>query len=190
MYNRLFATILLLFALSLGPARAADAPQPFGGRWQAAPPSREAPALVFKDGNGQDIALRDFRGRVVLLNVWATWCAPCVAEMPSLDRLAAQMESPRFAVVALNTDRRGDVVAPRFYKTHALSHLKTYVDFAGTAMTRLDLRSLPSTILIGADGKEIGRLEASADWTLPENQAFLEQLAAPNQTKDARSRKP
>ena len=129
--------------------------------------------FAFVDGEGRKTDLSDFAGRTVLLNLWATWCAPCVKEMPSLDRLQAALGGRDFQVVTLSVDRGGrDTVEP-FLKKLGVQNLGLYLDPPNASMSALGLRGLPTTLLVGPDGLEIGRIEGEVAWDSPEVVAFL-----------------
>jgi len=129
--------------------------------------SPEPPAtldLDFADAQGQTVRLADFRGKAVLLNVWATWCAPCRKEMPSLDRLQAAMGSTRFQVIALSVDRGGlDTVRP-FFAEIGVKNLSIYLDPRSTIMKAAALIGLPTTILFDESGREIHRWVGPKEW--------------------------
>ncbi|MBP2297789.1 TlpA family protein disulfide reductase [Azospirillum picis] len=133
------------------------------------------PPLSFVDGEGRRVDLADFKDRVVLLNLWATWCGPCVKEMPSLDRLQAQLGGDRFQVVALSLDRGGQAVVEPFYKKTGVEHLALFLDPGSQSMKTLGLRGLPTTILVDPDGRELGRVEGAVEWDSQEVVAFLRQ---------------
>lgn len=122
------------------------------------------PAVVFEGGAGEPLSPADFEGRVVLLNLWATWCAPCREEMPALDRLQAALGSERFEVVALSVDSKGHELARRFFAEHGLGNLAFYIDPTARANVTLKAFGLPTTLLIAPDGREIGRLVGPAEW--------------------------
>lgn len=130
------------------------------------------PKIVFADESGEPRTLGDWRGKVVLLNVWATWCAPCRAEMPTLDRLNARLGGEGFEVVALSVDRAGADVVRKFFDEIGVG-LPVFADQDGTALRSLELFGLPATLLIGPDGMELGRLAGPAEWDTPEMVAFL-----------------
>jgi thiol-disulfide isomerase/thioredoxin len=134
---------------------------------------KPTPELQFRDGHGQERSLGDFRGKVVLLNIWATWCGPCRREMPSLDRLQANWGGPDFEVVALSIDRAGTAVIEKFYVEHALRNLAIYNDDTGKASRTLGAIGVPATLLLGRDGKELGRLIGPAEWDEPGVVGFL-----------------
>ena len=135
-------------------------------RMHAAP--RALPAIAFEDGKGRRVRLADFRGRTVLLNVWATWCPPCREEMPSLDRLQKALGGPAFEVVALSIDAGGAAAVERFYREIGVSALAIYVDPAMRAAGALRTPGVPTTLLINAEGRELGRHAGPARWDDPE----------------------
>lgn len=125
-----------------------------------------------EDGSRGD--MEDFRGKVILVNVWATWCVPCREEMPTLDALQAELGSDDFEVVALSIDRAGPPVVRRFYDEIGVTNLKMYVDQTMLSMTALRAVGLPTTILINAQGQELGRLVGPAEWDDPKIVSFLQ----------------
>jgi thiol-disulfide isomerase/thioredoxin len=122
------------------------------------------PEIKFQDGEGRERTLSEWRGKVVLLNLWATWCLPCRQEMPALDRLQAALGSDRFVVVALSVDRKGLEASRKFLNDIKVEHLALYVDSTARANTELRAVGLPATLLIDAQGREIGRLLGPAEW--------------------------
>lgn len=156
----------------------------FGGqrflRWST---PRQLPALSFKNQNGKTLSLADFRGRVVLLNIWATWCPPCREEMPSLDRLNAKRSSPAFEVVALSIDMDTAAVAS-FYREIGIKTLKGYFDPGANSAALLGAFAVPATLLIDRDGREIGRALGPAQWDSAEVEAMIDEvLASPSMQK-------
>jgi thiol-disulfide isomerase/thioredoxin len=136
-------------------------------------PPRPLPEIVFDDGAGAARKLSDFRGKVVLLNVWATWCVPCRKEMPTLDRLQGQLGGPNFEVIALSIDHRGAEVVRKFYADVGIKNLAITVDAKAEAPFKLGTVGVPTTLLINREGMEIGRLIGTAEWGSPEIVAFL-----------------
>ncbi len=129
---------------------------------RVSPPGRlpEVPCLAL-DGATHH-APSDWRGRIVVLNFWATWCIPCVAELPSLDRLAAA--EPGFAVLAVSADRAGAEVVSPFLKAHGILHLTTLLDPHMEVGRAFGVAGFPTTLVIDATGRLRGRLEGPADW--------------------------
>ena len=151
---------------------------PFASMTDAAP--RAVPDLKFIDGNGAPRSLAQFRGKLVLLNVWATWCPPCRREMPTLERLQAELGGPDFEVVALSIDRGGRAAVDSFFDEINVQALKVYVDPTTAVRNDLALTAFPTTLLIDRQGREIGRYTGGANWDSPEVLATLRKyLAAP-----------
>lgn len=128
---------------------------------------RELANLRFSDGAGRPTSLAAFRGRVVLLNVWATWCPPCREEMPTLDRLQAALGGPGFEVVALSIDHAGLPVVRDFFNSTRIKHLQPYLDTFGDAQSSLAVAGVPLTLLIDREGREIARKLGPATWDNP-----------------------
>ena len=140
-------------------------------------PPKELPELQFTDGTGQARTLADFRGKVVLLNIWATWCMPCRKEMPTLDRLEAALGGPDFEVVPVSIDRKGMEAVDKFYAEIGIQHLARYVTPAGNAaLEMLGAFGLPATFLIDRQGRELGRKMGPAEWDSPAMTEFLKQI--------------
>jgi len=129
---------------------------------------KEMPKVSFKDGDGKDLTLDDWKGRVVLLNLWATWCAPCRKEMPHLAELQEKYGSDDFEVVALSVDRKGAKASGRFLVEAKSTALNLYIDKTAKALGKLRAIGLPVTILIDRQGKEVGRLVGPAVWNGPD----------------------
>ena len=134
---------------------------------------REVPEIRFKDAEDRDLTLADFRGRVVLLNIWATWCVPCRKEMPALDRLQAQLGGDDFVVLPLSIDRAGLPVVKRFYEELGLQKLGIYLDPSGAGSRALGVPGVPTTLLINREGREVARKMGVADWDGPEMVALI-----------------
>lgn len=120
--------------------------------------------VAFVDGDGRQRTLKDWQGRVVLLNLWATWCAPCRKEMPDLARLQSELGSPRFEVVALAVDRAGREAIAKFLSSVDAAALALYIDPTARAGTALKAAGMPTTLLIDEQGREVGRLTGAAEW--------------------------
>lgn len=136
-------------------------------------PVRTARLTPFRTADGEAIDLSYFRGKVVLLNFWATWCAPCVREMPSLNRLAAEMAGDELAVVPVAIDRAGLSAVIPFYRDHGLDNLAMYLDpDQRTAYTRtrnpnnaeFALYGLPISYLVDQEGRIRGYIAGAVDW--------------------------
>jgi thiol-disulfide isomerase/thioredoxin len=167
------AFALLILINMIATARA-DPPQNFVLRDSPA----AVPELQFTDGEGKPRTLMDFYGKVVLLNLWATWCLPCRKEMPTLDRLQASLGGPDFQVVTLSIDRGGADVVRRFFAEIGIQHLAVHVDTSGKAGFALGTAGLPTTLLINRRGEELGRLVGPAEWDAADMVAFLKSVVA------------
>jgi thiol-disulfide isomerase/thioredoxin len=148
---------------------------------------RAVPNLQFIDGDDRSLSLQDFRGRPILLNIWATWCIPCRKEMPALDRLQSTFDASELLVLPLSIDRQGAAVVKPFYRELSLKALGVYVDPSGRASGALNMVGVPTTLLIDREGREIGRKIGPAEWDSNEMIALLrEHLGLPsNEQKGA-----
>ena len=168
----------LAFAALVRPARHARADQPpVGGvlaenfTWNSSPEA--APTTPFTRADGQQTTLAAFQGRVVLLNFWATWCAPCIREMPSLARLQAKLKDEGLEVVAVSEDFAGlDLVGP-FFERLKLDNLTIYLDSDNALGKEFGIAGLPTTLLIDRAGRVVGGLEGPAEWDSDEAVALI-----------------
>lgn len=137
------------------------------------PPQAARTGTSFLKADGSTTGLEDYRGKVVLLNLWATWCAPCLHEMPTLDRLQGAMGSDEFEVLAVSVDRGEIGKSELFLKRTGAEHLILLVD--ETRKLNFDFKAyqLPTTILLDREGREIGRIAGDVVWDSPEVKAFL-----------------
>jgi thiol-disulfide isomerase/thioredoxin len=125
---------------------------------------RALPDVQFLDGQGRAVTLSDFHGKVVLLNVWATWCPPCRDEMPSLDRLQAKLGGPDFEVVALSIDEGGPFAVRSFYDELGLEALAVYIDQTVRAADKLGTPGLPTTFLVDRQGRVVATAVGPEEW--------------------------
>jgi len=141
--------------------------------YQPTIPPRAIPdaKIIIKDGSERPLSY--YRGKGIVLNFWATWCAPCVREMPQLDRLAALVRENGIEVLTVSEDRLGLEKAAEFYTTNKLTDLPLLVDKKMRVLKAMGVRGLPSTILINAKGQEIGRVLGVAEWDSIETVAFI-----------------
>jgi thiol-disulfide isomerase/thioredoxin len=158
----LVGALAVAAALATTPLRAADGET---GSFAETPGRPEVTGLSFTTLDGVPAGLEQFRGKLVLLNLWATWCAPCVREMPGIQKLHEAMAKDGLQVLALSEDRGAAHVVEPFLKENGLTALPVFLDAKSTAMKALKLRGLPTTLLIDRQGREIGRLEGDTDWS-------------------------
>jgi thiol-disulfide isomerase/thioredoxin len=143
-----------------------------GGEAEAYPTGRldrshrgtAAPAAAFEDGAGHQTSLAAFRGHPLLVNLWATWCGPCVSEMPTLDALA-QREAGGLQILTISQDTEGRRKVGDFFAAHHFSRLQPYLDKEMRLMSALQLDTLPTTILYDSQGREVWRMVGMSDWT-------------------------
>jgi thiol-disulfide isomerase/thioredoxin len=131
------------------------------------------PDVAFHGPDGAEHRLADWKGQVVVVNFWATWCAPCREEMPALDRLQAALGDDRFAVITIATGRNAPAAIDRFFEETGVQHLPRYNDPRQELARQMGVLGLPVTVLIDADGQEIGRLTGGAAWDGAEALALL-----------------
>jgi thiol-disulfide isomerase/thioredoxin len=175
-----------LIALGLGAIAAAGVATYLAGRGDAVTPATHSaggvgwaaspqavPQLAFVGTGERGLTLADFRGKLVLVNIWATWCAPCREEMPALDRLQQTLGGPDFEVVALSIDREGMAVVRRFYDEIGMRALAPYVDPSMRAGAALRILGVPTTLLLDRQGRERWRKTGPEQWDSPEIVAAL-----------------
>jgi thiol-disulfide isomerase/thioredoxin len=147
------------------------------GRFIPASPPRAAPPVNFTDLTGQRVTLSDFAGKVVLVNLWATWCAPCRREMPSLEKLQTRF-GDKLAILAISEDIGGKKVVAPFIKKLGLRLVKIYLDPKSRVGQGFNVDGLPTSIVIDRQGRVVGRIEGEADWTSPRLLAVVEPLVS------------
>ena len=147
------------------------------GKLTSLDPPRPAPELSFAARDGSPARLADFHGHWLLVNLWATWCAPCVREMPSLDRLQAKL-GDRLMVLAVSQDRGGAQVVDPFLAKLSLGALHIYLDPKAVVGKGLGARGLPTTFLVDGEGRIRAQLEGAAEWDSPDMLATLERYFA------------
>ncbi len=127
-------------------------------------PPRPLPDEPFFDKAGQPVRFADYRGRGLVVNFWATWCAPCVKEMPDLDKLNARLKAEGIEVLALSSDREGARVVEPFYRKLDLKSLPVLLDKSGTVARALKVTGLPTTLIVDREGREVARVVGIAAW--------------------------
>ncbi len=125
---------------------------------------QKAPKAVFVGADGRDVALGDFAGRPLLVNIWATWCAPCKAEMPTLDALAV-LEEGRISVIAVSQDLQGRKPVAAFFESAKIANLEPYTDPDNALLAAFGNNiALPTTILYDSQGSEVWRIVGGVEW--------------------------
>lgn len=148
---------------TLDPFKLADTPHP-------------VPQVAVTGPGGKLKNLKDFKGRYVLINLWAPWCGPCVKELPSLAALQRALPADRFVVMPVDVGREGQADAQDFLKAHSAGTLTTYIDSNAALLRAFGGYGLPMTVLIDPEGNEIARAEGAPDWAKPESVEYLRWL--------------
>ncbi len=171
--------VALLLALpgpgALAQADADAAAQAPLGEFVPASQPLPAPAAGFTDADGKSLSLRDFAGKLVLVNLWATWCAPCRREMPSLERLQTRL-GDKITILAISEDRGGSKAVAPFIAKLGLKVVKTYLDPESAVGRAFKVDGLPTSFLIDRQGRVLGRVEGEAEWDSPKMQAIINPL--------------
>ena len=162
--------------LLAGPAQA-ETLQDMSALVLASPPA-SPPAITFLSPDGATHRLADYRGKGVVVNLWATWCAPCVAELPSLDRLAGVLGPDNVVVLPLSSDTGGAKAVEAFYKQHHIRHLPVLLDPEGKAIQAWAAPGIPLTILIDRQGRQTARLLGGAAWDTAQAASTVRKLTA------------
>jgi thiol-disulfide isomerase/thioredoxin len=143
---------------------------------EAVNPPAALPDEVFLGADGTPHHLSDFKGRGMVVNMWATWCVPCVAEMPSLEHLSKALGPQDIAVLPLSSDRGGADRVSSWYQSHGITALPVLLDPKGAMARAFGARGIPTTVIINAEGKVVARLEGAADWAAPDVPVLIRKL--------------
>ena len=136
------------------------------GEFIPSSPPVPAPTISLVDLAGNTVSLSEFAGRFVLINFWATWCEPCLREMPSLERMQSRL-GDKITVVAISEDRGGSKTVEPFINKLGLKSFKTYLDPKSDAGRAFKVVGLPTSFLIDREGRVLGRIEGAAEWDSP-----------------------
>jgi len=143
-----------------------------------------APAISFRDAEGKEIKLADFHGRYMLVNLWATWCGPCINELPELAKLQTELPQDRVTVVPVDVLERLDAgKLGDFLKMHGADGLPVYIDTERATQRGFVANELPLTVLIDADGHEVARAAGGQKWDDPAVVDYLKTISAPATAK-------
>ena len=154
------------------PAAPQATPAPAAGKIDRSQAGKAGPAAAFLDRADKPVRLADFKGTPVLVNLWATWCAPCLAEMPALDRLAAR-EKGKLVVLPVSQDLEGWRAVDKFFAPGKFTTLKPYLDQPNDWALAVGAKGLPVSILYDAEGRELWRVNGPLEWDKPEAAALL-----------------
>jgi thiol-disulfide isomerase/thioredoxin len=161
---------VLLLALSA--AAATDADKLRLGEFIPVSPPQPAPEVAFTDAEGRPASLADFAGKPAIVNLWATWCQPCLKEMPSLERLQAKLAG-NLTVAAVSEDRAGGRLVNPFVAEQKLQGLKIYLDPKGDVARAFEVRGLPTSVVLDRGGRVVGKVEGPAEWDSDKMMAVL-----------------
>ena len=177
---------ILYMALLAGANAAAAGPVDWQGVRDAGLPKladlaqpKPAPDIAVTDPAGAEHRLADWKGKVLLVNFWATWCAPCREEMPSLDALQATLGGDDFQVLTVAAGRNPPPAIDRFFEEEGITHLPRLLDPRQQLARAFGVAGLPVTVLIDREGREVARLIGDADWNSPAAHSAIGQLIAP-----------
>jgi thiol-disulfide isomerase/thioredoxin len=183
---------LLLLTLSAGGHAAEDKPAELErvrlGEFIPTSPPLPAPAVSFVDLTGNTVSLSQLTGDTVLVNLWATWCEPCLREMPSLERLQLRL-GDKITVVAVSEDRGGAKTVEPFIDKLGLKSIRTCLDPKSTAERAFKVQGLPTTFLIDRRGRVVGKVEGAAEWDSPELVDILKSFLGDEETIKASLRR-
>ncbi len=143
-----------------------------------APTPKPAPDTPFLDADGGEHTLAEYRGKYVLVNFWATWCPPCRAEMPSLDRLQADLGTDRFTIVTIATGRNSLAGIHKFFEDAKVTNMPVLLDPKQKLARQMGVLGLPISVLLNPEGQEIARLRGDAKWDSPSAKAIFTALLA------------
>jgi thiol-disulfide isomerase/thioredoxin len=178
--RRLIPCLLLAGALFGTQAPAShEASEPSDGtvnsfRWLKTPAA--LPEISVEHWPGKRVSLSSFRGKIVLLNLWASWCPPCIRELPALDRLQQRLGGEDFAVVAISLDRSPEPARAMFIDRLGLEHLDFFIEPAESLGKFFPVDVLPSNFIIDREGRAIGMLRSYVDWESRAADEFIERL--------------
>jgi thiol-disulfide isomerase/thioredoxin len=182
----LFATIaavvavVVLYGIGFMDVHATAAPPAVLNRLKLTNSEPAAPEIGFVDAQGKKFSLADFKGRYVLVNLWATWCGPCINELPELARLQQALPQDRFTVVPVDVLERVNADQLRsFLDMHSAQSLPVYVDQERKTQQGFVANELPLTVLIDSSGHEIARAAGGQKWADPASIAWMKSISAP-----------
>ncbi|HET6608828.1 MAG TPA: TlpA disulfide reductase family protein [Rhodopila sp.] len=141
-------------------------------------PPKDVPDVAFTGADGSEHHLTDFKGRGMVVNLWATWCVPCIEEMPSLAALSKALAPADIAVLPLSSDRGGASVVSAWFSEHEITGLPVLIDPKGALAHAFGVRGIPTTFIVNTANQQVAKLEGAADWSTQEAQAMIRKLVA------------
>jgi thiol-disulfide isomerase/thioredoxin len=139
---------------------------------------KPAPKAAFLGPDGKTMRFSDFRGKALVVNLWATWCAPCIKELPSLDKLEEERGGSTFSVIAISIDKEGLSVIQPFFETNNIKSLKSYADPGAKVKREFAPPGLPTTYLINRDGQVVAWFVGPTEWDSPDAMKSVDRLMA------------
>lgn len=172
--------VVVLYGIGFMDVHATAAPPSVLNRLKLTNSQPQAPAIAFVDAGGKPLSLADFKGRYVLVNLWATWCGPCINELPELAKLQQSLPKERFVVAPVDVLERVDAVRLRdFLNLHSADALPVYIDAERKTQQGFIANELPLTVLLDRDGHEIARAAGGQKWADPASIAWMKAISAP-----------
>ncbi len=157
----------------------AGAPPPVLDKMKLTEGAPAAPEIAFTDASGKSFTLADFKGRYMLVNLWATWCGPCIVELPELAELHKQLPQDRIAVVAVDVLERLDAAKlGEFLAMHEAADLPVHIDANRATQRGFVANELPLTVLIDGEGREVARAAGGQKWADPAVIEYLKAISA------------
>jgi thiol-disulfide isomerase/thioredoxin len=164
-YVALSVIIVLMFGTTMRMGKPQAAPVVSIESVVKAEPARALPAVSVTYADGQTSPLANHFGRPTIITFWATWCMPCLREMPTVGRFKAQAEGTGIQVLTVSEDKEGGAPAKKFLAERGLSSLPLLVDADGSLAKSLGVKGMPTTLIINAQGEEVARVEGESDWS-------------------------
>tara|TARA_B100001996_G_scaffold378579_1_gene362958 strand:+ start:579 stop:1172 length:594 start_codon:yes stop_codon:yes gene_type:complete len=142
-------------------------------KFQATTTTEKFTKHTFNGIQGAKKNIEDYLGKKIILNIWATWCAPCLKELPQLDSLKKILRDDKIEVLAISIDKSGGSIVKKFFHLNDIKNLEILSDPSGKILKKIKIRGIPTTILINSKGYEIGRVEGIMEWNSPKVVTFL-----------------
>jgi len=169
----------VLYEMRVRDVHASTSPPAILDKMQPVEGAPAAPAITFYDAEGKALSLNDFRGRYVLVNLWATWCGPCINELPSLVRLQAQLPQDQITVLPLDLEKHDAQKVAEFLERTKIEGLPIFIDRDFSALRGFAANELPPTLLIESEGREVARAAGEQKWDHADSIAYLKAVSSP-----------